>query len=86
MLTTQDLGKWLNCLKGDAKMGWAFDEINDYTGFAKGDKFETEQQVREYFTVANIEDMFGECYLAQDELDEMAGVIIANRWHMVEQS
>lgn len=43
-----------------------FDEINGATGFANGEKFVTEEEVREYFTVEAMEDMgindnLGEC-------------------------
>jgi hypothetical protein len=34
-----------------------FGEINDATGFANGDMFESAEQVREYFTLENMRDM-----------------------------
>lgn len=57
--------------------------ISQATGFDSGDEFTTEQQVREYFTVANMEAMFGECPQTQVELDAMADAAIEHRWHMV---
>lgn len=41
-------------------------EIDDYTGFVRGDKFTSEKQVQEYFTVENMVDMFGICILTQE--------------------
>jgi len=61
---------------------YSMGDINEYTGAFNGDLFESEEQVRQYFTVANIEAMFGECSLTQEELDEMAETVITNRWHM----
>ena len=57
-----------------------FDQINDQTGFANGDTFASEQDVREYFTVANITDMFGDSP-EQSVLTKMANIVIANEWH-----
>lgn len=65
-------------------MVWTRDHIHEATGFDNGDLFTSEEQVRQYFTVQNITDMFGECPYTQDELDEMAEAVIANRWHMAE--
>ena len=62
---------------------YSMGDINEYTGAFNGDLFESEEQVRQYFTVANIKAMFGECSLTQEELDEMAETVITNRWHMV---
>ena len=62
---------------------YSMGDINEYTGAFNGDLFESEEQVRQYFTVANIEAMFGECSLTQEELNEMAETVITNRWHMV---
>lgn len=57
-------------------------EISDITGFDHGVKFTRRQQVLDYFTVQNMRDMFsGESVASQDELDEMAGLVIANEWH-----
>ena len=62
-----------------------FDQINDATGFANGDKWLTDEQIYDYFTVENIQRMFGdEATYTQDELDEMAQRVIENRWHMTE--
>jgi hypothetical protein len=68
-------------------MVYTFGQINDATGFANGDQFTSEAQVREYFTVENMRLMFsGECPQTQDDLDAMADAVVENRWHMVEAS
>jgi hypothetical protein len=60
-----------------------FDQINDATGFANGDKWMTDEQIYGYFTTENMRRMFrDQATLTQDELDEMAEVVIENRWHM----
>lgn len=60
-------------------------EINDRTGFANGEKFASEQEVRDYFTTQAMVEMFGSYDTSdlpdQDALDEMAGAVIKNRWH-----
>lgn len=58
-------------------------QIHEATGFDNGDLFQSEAQVRAYFTVENIEVMFGSCPYTQAELDEMAEEVIRHRWHMV---
>src|SRR5690606_9403293 len=63
-------------------MVWTRDRIHDATGFDNGDLFRSAEEVREYFTVANITEMFGSCPYTQDELNEMADEVIAHRWHM----
>lgn len=63
----------------------------DGTGYANGDTFSSEAQVREYFTVANMLHMFGQpddpmtpdaIAEWQDELNQMADAVIRNGWHM----
>lgn len=56
-------------------------EIHDATAFDTGDEFASERQVREYFTVANIEAMIGTCPQTQAALDAMADAVIEHRWH-----
>jgi len=63
-------------------MAWTWAEIHYATGFDNGDLFTSAEQVREYFTVENIQAMFGECSYTQAELDEMAEAVISHRWHM----
>lgn len=63
-------------------MVWTWDDISEATGFDRGDLFTSEEQVREYFSIPNIEAMFGECPYTQAELDEMAEEVIRHRWHM----
>jgi hypothetical protein len=68
-----------------------FDEINDATGFAGGVQFNTEAEVRAYFTQKNMEFMFGAdlgcdplpegCVMNDAVLRKMAERVIANRWH-----
>ena len=60
-----------------------FDEIDRATGFAGGEKFVSEEQVRDYFTVSNMILMFGECQNTQTELDDMAETVIANRFWLI---
>ena len=64
-------------------MAWTRDRIHEATNFDAGDLFRSEAEVREYFTVENIQAMFGECSYNQAELDEMAAEVITHRWHMV---
>ena len=60
---------------------YTFGEINDYTGFANGDKFDSDEEVRFYFTIDNIMGLFGETgELTQQTLNEMAEIVIKNRW------
>jgi hypothetical protein len=67
-----------------------FQEINDTTGFANGEKFESPDEVRGYFTRQNLRDMVGGFYNdenpipTQETLDAMAETVIENRWHMTE--
>src|SRR5690606_25856870 len=63
-------------------MAWTRAEIHYATGFDNGDLFQSEAQVRAYFTVENIAAMFGSCPYTQAELDEMAEEVISHGWHM----
>ena len=63
-------------------MVWTRPQIHEATNFDAGDLFRSEQEVRQYFTVQNIADMFGECPYSQEQLDEMAEEVIRHRWHM----
>ena len=70
------------------QFGGAID-INVYTGFAEGDEFCSELDVRSYFRVAMMRAMFGrandltqeELDLTQEELDLMAEVLLELRLH-----
>ena len=64
-------------------MTWTRADIHEATNFDAGDLFRSEAEVREYFTVENIQAMFGSCPYTQEQLDEMAAAVIAHRWHMV---
>lgn len=63
-------------------MVWTRDDISEMTGFDHGDLFQSEEQVREYFSIPNIEAMFGSCPFTQEQLDEMAEEVIRHGWHM----
>ena len=60
-------------------------EIHEATGFNNGEKFNSAQEVREYFTTAAMAEMFGSHDTSdlptQEQLNEMAEAVIANRWH-----
>ncbi len=59
-----------------------FDEINYRTGFANGEQFTDEDQVRAYFTPANQISMFGDDAVTVDQYLAMwADLVITNRWH-----
>jgi hypothetical protein len=61
-----------------------FDELNDATGFANGDLFKSETEVRGYFTVGTMVSSFpsyAENPPNQETLDEYAEAVISNRWH-----
>ncbi len=61
----------------------SFDELNDSTGFARGERFETEEEVRAYFTVENMESMFGCVECTPESMTEMADLVIRKGWHVV---
>jgi hypothetical protein len=59
-----------------------FDEINDETGFANGNPFVSERQVRAYFEPANQRRMFGaDAETDEDTLDLYAETVIGYRLH-----
>jgi hypothetical protein len=60
-----------------------FEEINDSTGFANGARFESADEVREYFTVENMVRVFGteSCEFDGDNLEAWAATVISRRWH-----
>ena len=63
-----------------------FDYINEKTGFAERDPFQSGSEVRAYFTLKNMAFMFGDDYeLTQPELDEMAELVIQKKWHIREE-
>lgn len=61
-----------------------FTEINDMTGFANGEIFETADDVRAYFTAEAQVQAFGhgEAITCAQRLSEMAETVIAHGWHM----
>ena len=63
-------------------MVWTRDQIHYATNFDAGDLFRTEEEVRRYFSVENMLDMFGSCPYSQEQLDEMAEEVIRHKWHM----
>lgn len=62
--------------------------INDMTGFSDGDKFQSESEVREYFTTENMVSMFGDEAetLTRYQLETMSNIVIENSWHMNERN
>jgi hypothetical protein len=68
-----------------------FTEINDVTGFANGDMWETPAQVLEYFTIKNLHFMVGRASFLTDAgddltpsqatLDGWAALVIEQQWH-----
>ena len=59
--------------------------INDKTGFEEGNPFHGVKAVRDYFTLAEMEAMFGignDHGLTQEILDEMAEAVILNGWNI----
>jgi hypothetical protein len=71
-----------------------YHEINEITGFANGDKFDTAEQLRDYFTRENLWEMVGHTQFidadgedltpTQEVLDSWARHVIENRWHCAE--
>ncbi|MFA5571631.1 MAG: hypothetical protein WDA42_00870 [Candidatus Bathyarchaeia archaeon] len=62
-----------------------FSEINDKTGFANGEPFKCEDNVRAYFRATTQRDMLGDDAITnQTLLDEMAETVIENGWHIVQ--
>ncbi len=52
-------------------------------GFANGEKFADESDVRRYLSVAVQQSLFGhKADLTQDQLDEIAKYVLAERYHM----
>lgn len=62
-----------------------FDNINTFTGFAEGEPFTSEQQVRDYFTPENMRRLFGADpnypMPARLQLIEWADAVINTGWH-----
>ena len=59
------------------------DAISRETEFDSGEPFESEAEVRAYFTSANLRDMFDLDDDVPDDatLDAWADIVISNRWH-----
>jgi len=58
-------------------------EISEATAFDAGDPFESEEQVRAYFTQANLREIFGADtdVLSAGDLSAMAEDVIASEWY-----
>ena len=56
--------------------------ISEATAFDAGEEFTDADDVRAYFTRENLMRMFDECPYSDAELEDMASVVIDNRWHM----
>jgi len=64
-----------------------FEYINEKTGFAEREPFHSGSEVKKYFTLENMRYLFGEDYeITQQELDEMAELVIQKKWHVVVQN
>jgi hypothetical protein len=64
---------------------YTIDDINDQTGFAAGEKFGNDAEVRAYFRREELLAMAPNADAdipSQDVLDEMAEEVIRQRWHM----
>lgn len=65
-----------------------FDEIDEATGFADGDKFTTDAQVRAYFQRDELLTCLDSHHTRESDipdqaaLDAMADTVIENHWHM----
>jgi hypothetical protein len=61
--------------------------ISDVTGFDNQEYFENSDQVREYFQINVMEQIYPgwskKTGLTQADLDEMAGAVIHHRWHCI---
>ena len=77
--------KWNNIYPKDR-----FGEINDCTGFANGEPFESEEEVREYFNRESLIACLDPEWLkenefpSQESLDYMADLVIKYRWNMTD--
>ena len=63
-----------------------FEDIIDRSGAFNGEPFASEEEVRDYMTVQNMESMFGRrkpCPWTQDQLDDAADRIIDEHLHWV---
>jgi hypothetical protein len=65
---------------------YTFDNINDITGFANGDRFTTPEQVRQYFTREAMIEAFGphceeSAIPTQETLNSMAELVIVKQWN-----
>jgi len=63
-------------------MNLNFSTVNDQTGFANGEMFQSASQVRQYFSVDEQRVIFGDQAIADEALlDRMAQTVIVGRWH-----
>lgn len=59
-------------------------QINDASGFDNGEQFGSPEEVRNYFTIDNLVNLFNEpCPFSQEQLNEMAEIVILNEWNCV---
>ena len=67
-------------------MRFSIDEIAGYTGFDRGEKFTSAHEVREYFQLDVMEDIYpgwqNETGCDQDDLDKMADIVISTKTWM----
>jgi len=63
-------------------------EIDEATGYANGDLWGNEEEIREYFNLRVMREISNdpEDYpYSQDDLDHMADIVIEHGWHMVKK-
>jgi hypothetical protein len=64
-------------------MSYTREQITDATGFDNGEKFNSEEEVYDYFSPEVQVEMFGtDAVINEVVLDVMARTVIRNRWHM----
>ena len=64
-------------------VGYTYREISDLTGFANGERFRNDAEVKDYFRAEVINDIFPDDKpIEQAALDTMAAAVIENGWHM----
>ena len=61
--------------------------INEKTGFADREPFQSSKEVKEYFTIKTMRHLFGDDFeLSQAQLDEMRDLVIRKKWNLKEDT
>lgn len=63
---------------------YTFRQTNNATGFAKGDLWESEDQLNDYFKVETLKEIGIKNPPSQEVLQEMKLAVVENRWHCVD--